>query len=362
MTTHEPGPPDDVNAPGDGADATQRRRQLVNLSLERRPSLSLDRLHAVLVTFNLDTDDDILIGDLTCLGYSVADGTVVPARDDAEGTGRRREGVPEGDGPEEHQVRGAGGDGGGGGLRHALRSRPRAAALVATALVAVVVIGLVILLPRDDGEDAQEVATDATAGVTAKERPVVAPRGPGSDPRLASADAREDFNRPSGPLGSSLATGEWTVVRGTWAIVDGRATVDRGDEPLTLATIELGTADVRAQVTVTDASRASGLAFRVVDEANYWLWTIAPDFATFVLTQVKGGEATVIGNSGLTSTKPGSTLGVHADGKRIELLANGAVVKRFDDDAATPGTRIGLATMGRGPAATFDDLIFQRAP
>jgi hypothetical protein len=338
VTTSDPGPREGVNAPGDAAELTEKRRQLVSLSLERRPSLTLDRLRAVLVSFNLDADDETLVADLDSIGYDIADGTVI-RRGDREYAGEERDDIHEDDEPQ----------------RGALGSRSREAAIAAAVLVAVIVIGLVLLLPRDDG--GTDLAADGTTEPTAKQDTPVAPAGPGSDPKLAAATDRDDFNRPDGPLGD-----DWVPVRGTWSIVNGEATVERGDEQLTLATFELGTSDVRAQVTVPNASKASGLAFRIVDDANYWLWTIAPDFATFTLTRVEDGKPTVIGNSGITITRPGATLGINATGTTVELLANGAVVKKVEDDTAAPGTQIGLATIGAGPTATFDDLIFQRGP
>lgn len=229
--------------------------------------------------------------------------------------------------------------------------------LVASGIAIVVLLACVLVgaaVVRDGGGDAEASPPPETTTT------VAAPDGPGEDLTLVDAFDGSDTFDGEGPLTEVEGLGPWTEARGTWRQEGGRATVTGGSEGgLNLATVDVGTPDVRAQVTLRDPDAGAALAFRVTDEDDYWLWAVVPGYATVVAYQVIDGVAHDRGNSGLTSLGSQVTLGVSAVGPLVELLVNGAVVLTLRDPGAA-GDALGLGTAVDIQDASFEQVTVRR--
>ena len=121
-----------------------------------------------------------------------------------------------------------------------------------------------------------------------------------------------------------------------------------GGGALALSHVELGTPDVRAQVTLPTAAKASGLASQW-STTRRWLWTISPDPGHLHPGEGAGtAQPTSLGDSD-DQHQPAPRSVCHAVGPTIELLANGVVVLTVVDDAPVRGTRCGIGAIGTGP-------------
>ena len=127
------------------------------------------------------------------------------------------------------------------------------------------------------------------------------------------------------------------------------------------AYVDTGSVDLSAEVVLPDAVAGAGLAFRVVDDRNFWLWAPALTRGSFTLVHVDDGFPRVVASSDQVGTGDGVVIGVHAHGPTLELLVNASVVLTAVDDAPA-GTGAGLGVRAvTTRAATFDDLTLTPA-
>lgn len=349
--------PTDPQPEAPSAAATEARRDLIELALRRRPEMGPAEVRKVLGALGEPVDAATLAADLRARGIEVvyrADGTEVlhatrPAGDDllvapvARG-GARTPWSAAGTGATP--------------LAH-----PGVIAAVALGVVLLIVSIALVLAGDGDEETTAGTVPLAQAGPTTTTVPVrVAPTGPGADPALADGgDATDDFVRTGDGLGELDGVGPWAIGRGAWATTDGTAVLSQADPAgASVAWFDAGTPDLRAEVTLTDLVSGAGLAFRVVDADDLWLWVVSPDLATVGLVRVEGGVARAVANAGIVVQEPGMTIGVHLAGPTIELLANGVVVLTATDDSPTTGTGLGLGALTDIAPARFDDLTFRR--
>ncbi len=352
--------------PGADEVSDAERRRGIELVLDQRPEIDLDDLQRILAKVGIEVDTDTLVADLDALGFDVDD----PIDDD----------VPEIDleDPTEDEV---------GDEHDAFADRPsflsppprsddeddedddgpgdgawsRQSLLIAAGVVVLVIVVAVFLAGGgDDGGDDEttdgptttQTATaggDGGATTAGPTEPVeVAPVGPGSDPALEVPETRtDDFER--GEIGDFPDVATWELLSGEWANTDGNLDATGVPEDgFAVAAIDVGSGDVRAQVQVDRRASRSGIAFRIVDERNFFVWTTVPEYATNLLFQVVDGEATPVADSGLTATGDGlPALGINLVGTKAELLNDGVVVATYEGLPAAegPSTRIGVAAL-----------------
>lgn len=370
----------------EGADApievsTAERRRGIELVLDRQPEIDLDELQRILAKVGIVVDTDTLVGDLDALGYDVDDDTagapgeespVVVAEDgrddedDVDAFADRRPSFaapPPRDGADDDDDDDLDDEG----------TWTRQSLLIAGAVVLVVIVVAVFLATAggddDDGEDtttgggsdapATAQAGSADATTTGPTEPVrVAPVGPGSDPALDVPETRtDDFER--GEVGDFPDIATWELLSGDWTNTDGNLdlTAAPTDGPA-VAGFDVGSGDVRAQVQVDRRASRSGLAFRIVDDRNFFVWATVPEYATTILFHVVDGEAQPVADSGLTQTGDGlPALGVNLVGDRAELFHDGVVVATYDGIGPADGaTRIGVAALpGTSELPLFDE-------
>lgn len=344
-------------APGRAMNGEDRRR-IVELAASRRPDLHLEALHAMLLELGVDVDTDTLVADLDALGYEVE----APPDHDAAAP-RPGEADPVA-------------DGGAGAVAHVeptsagWRAHPSVLVAVAVAVVALLAVA-VLALTGDDGDDEAEVRTsgstapestsDSTAEVSSTTEVRTSPAGDGLDPGLVRPGvAKDEFARPGPELGEVPGIGEWQAPVGGWTVTDEQLVLAEPEpEEASLALFDPGSGDVRAQVRLRRRGEGSGLAFRVRDEQNFFLWATAPYFGIVVLLEVVDGERTVLLDSGLAPTTDGMpSLGVNIVGSTVELLFQGAVSATYDDLPPVEGReRIGLGMVGGVEQPIFDDLL-----
>jgi hypothetical protein len=340
------------------AAATEARRDLIELALRRRPEMGPAEVRKVLGALGEPVDPATLAADLRARGIEVvyrADGTEVlhatrPADDSVLAAPVARGGGPRA--PWSAAGTGA-----------APLAHPGVIAAVALGIVLLIVSVALVLAGDGDDEVTPGTAPLTQAGPTTTTAPVrVAPTGPGADPALADGgDATDDFTRIGDGLGELDGVGPWAIGRGAWATADGAAVLGQADAAgSSVAWFDAGTPDLRAEVTLPELVSGAGLAFRVVDADDLWMWVVSPDLATVGLVRVEGGVATAVANAGIVVQEPGMTIGVHLAGPTIELLANGVVVLTATDDSPATGTGLGLGALPDIAPARFDDLTFRR--
>jgi hypothetical protein len=378
-----------VRPQGAGEVTAAERRRGIALVLDRQPEIDLDELQRILGRVGITVDTATLLEDLDALGYDVDDeepeedgraddpaGIPGPDRVVLEEDERGGLGEVDAFADEEPRPRRApiGGDDEGD-----EEDAPddgvwsRQSLVIAAAVVVVVIIVAVFLAGGndDDGTETTDGGTGsdlATAGggaageTTAPTGPtepvVVAPVGPGSDPALEVPETRtDDFER--GDIGDFPDVGTYEVLGGEWTNTDGNLDLAAAADPIALIAVDPGVGDLRAQVQVDRRASRSGLAFRIVDAENFFVWTTVPEFATNILFQVVDGEAERIADSGLTTTGDGlPALGINITGTTVELLNDGVVVATYDGLPPADGaTRIGLAALDESDALPlFDEL------
>ena len=229
---------------------------------------------------------------------------------------------------------------------------------IAAVVVFLVVVGIVVF-GGGGGSDGDGTTLPKSSTTAPASGPPKAARGPGSDPDLApGTDPTDRFARTGAGLGAFPNLGAWVVGRGVWATANGHAALLKADPAgPNLVSVADVSADVEAQVTVVTPVGGAGIAFRVVDADNFWLWTVTPGYGTATLVRVEGGKVSLVGNSGITLVRPGVVVGVHASGGTVELLANGVVVKTVTDPSPNPGAGVGVGTVGKASGAVFDDMV-----
>ncbi|HEX7130945.1 MAG TPA: hypothetical protein VF228_00125 [Iamia sp.] len=374
------------------------RRRGIELVLDRQPEIDLDELQRILARVGIVVDTDTLVEDLDALGFDVDDDPAEAAGEPPAGPSLEKDvdgdeaaeddaevEVEDAEDPEAApaDIDEAGeADGEADAFAEpAAERRPsfvlpppgadddevpvegswsRQSMMVVAAVVVVVIIVAVFLAggSDDDGEDTTTGDGDTTETVqadggteatpTIPTEPVkVAPEGPGSDPALDVPETRtDDFER--GDIGDFPDVGTWELLSGEWANTDGNLEVTGvPDDGFAVAAVDVASADVRAQVQVDRRSSRSGIAFRIVDERNFYIWCTVPEYATNILFEVVDGTATPVADSGLTATGDGQpALGVNLVGDRAELLNDGILVATYDGiGTGEVPTRIGVAAL-----------------
>lgn len=233
--------------------------------------------------------------------------------------------------------------------------------LVAIGVVVLVVVVVASALLRSPDPTADEAGSQQGESAA----PQYAPTGPGSDPALDGDDVlRDSFERSGEPgeLGDFPDVGPWVTGRGAWAVSGGILQLSNGETTApNVAWVDPGATDLRAQVTLTEPEKGAGLAFRIQDADNFWLWLVVPEYSTVALVRVEDAEAEVIDNPGLVAMRPGMTVGVHLVGSTIELLAQGVVVMTVEDADPPQGTGLGVGVAIGETTAAFSELAFVRA-
>ncbi|HXH56156.1 hypothetical protein [Iamia sp.] len=368
---------------GDG----EERRRAIEMVLERRPDMDFEELLDILGELGIETDEPTLVADLNALGYDVDEAdTAEDAQDPADvamvagATAGGREAAPSGavrpdpapsatgpsalggtdafaDGPEPVAAQGRG---------FARSANPTVVVAVAVVVVALLIAGFLALSGGDDDETAAEEGDDPTAEApptTAAVPQRVAPAGPGSDPALAGDELRgDDFEREGPGLGDFPGVGPWEALGGEWQLAEGRVSLTGPSQEVgNVVVFDSANADVRAQVLLVSPTNTSGLAFRVQDEGDFYLWGTAPEFGSIALSHVVDGVSEVLVDSGLADSGGGMpTLGIHIVGSTVELLHEGVVAGTYDDLPPAEGrTRIGLGMAAGDGNPVFDDVAFK---
>lgn len=173
-----------------------------------------------------------------------------------------------------------------------------------------------------------------------------------------------DRDDSTSALGSMPAGPSWQAASGTWGIAGGEAFVSHpapGDGP-DLAVVRPPVADGTVQVRMARGARQAGLIFRYRNPSDYWALVAAPDYATWVVVRIAGGEQTVVANSGVASTGDGTTIGVRLRGGDVDVMIDGKVTTTVNTGAADGADMVGMVANGPdGAVARFDDFAITPA-
>lgn len=230
--------------------------------------------------------------------------------------------------------------------------------LLLIGLVVLVMVGVVVFLAINSNNDTK--STDPPAAPTAPAlgggdpgpangSPPETTPDPGTDPDLDDpATVVDDFDRADGPLGTFPGGSVWTDQVGKIGIEKGSARTAEVDQDsnLQLATIEVGSADVTAEVRLPSPVDRAGLAIRVASPDRFIGLFATSDYGTYTLARFENGELddkNIIGNTDLTGVSVGDVIGLRAKGSKIEVLTNGTVRNSFDDPKLEiDGTGVGV--------------------
>ncbi|HMJ78320.1 MAG TPA: hypothetical protein VK507_20225, partial [Iamia sp.] len=341
----------------------EERRRGIEMVLDHRPAIDLGELQALLAKAGVEVDATTLVEDLDALGYDVDDEPVDPDVEDEALVDDVDDEVVEPAGPdvvvlESEDVVPAEDDDG-----HRPGRRLGTMVVLAAAAVVLLVILVVVFVSDGDGDGGDDVAVTepgdtsvAQAGGTSAPDtadttpPPIAPEGPGSDPALDVPETlTDDFERAD--IGDFPGLATWELLSGDWANTDGNLDViGVPEDGLAVAAFEVDSGDIRAQVQVDRPAARAGIAFRVVDGANLFVWAPVPEIGSIILYEVVDGVATGVADAGFVEPGDGMpALGINLVGDRAELLRDGVVVATYDSlPPAEAPTRIGVAVLDGG--------------
>jgi len=177
--------------------------------------------------------------------------------------------------------------------------------------------------------------------------------GPALPKLHSSAGVVDTFARQASTVSLGVADSgqRWTAVAGTWGRGLGAAYLARPSASgMSLAVIEMGASDGLVRATQVTSGAGAGLAFRYVDDSNYWWVESRPETATWLVEKVVDGKRAAIGDVGPARTDAGTTVSVLLRGSTIEVFVDGIRRRTVVDPDLDHGTKVGFA--GDGPAAT----------
>lgn len=214
------------------------------------------------------------------------------------------------------------------------------------ALVAVAVAGVLIASATRDDDDSSSTVT----------------AGSGAPEYVGIFGSTESFERPDNrtDLGEFVGQRPWQVDAGTWGIDDNSAYVSEPGDARNFAVVGLGRGDGGAQVRMPQVVAGSGLAFRYRGPFNYWAVVAVPDFATWNVVKVVDGKQEVVDNTGPESpVRNGTTIAVRLAGETIDVIVDGRVRVRIQDDTFSDAGKVGMTTPkgDDGMLARFDDFV-----
>jgi hypothetical protein len=109
-----------------------------------------------------------------------------------------------------------------------------------------------------------------------------------------------------------------------------------------LALVDLGSADGIVQTTILAPQPRSGLAFRCRNLDNCWRLEVVVGYGTWNVYKVVNGDVSTVGNLGVVSTAPGTTVSVAMHGSRLVFFVNGVERRTIDDGAFSNEHQAGL--------------------
>jgi hypothetical protein len=176
--------------------------------------------------------------------------------------------------------------------------------------------------------------------------------GPALSKLRSSAGVVDTFARQ--PSKVSLGTADsgqpWAAVAGTWGRSAGTAYLARpSPSGESVAVVDMGASDGLVQATQVTAGSSAGLAFRYVDNSNFWWIESRPEIATWDVEKLVNGKLMVIGDVGPARTDAGTTVSVLFRGPTIEVFVDGSLRRTVVDPDLQHAVRVGFA--GRGPEA-----------
>ena len=364
------------------------RRWIISVAVSSRPDMTVEALTAVLAESGFVVTGRELGADLTALGYEVVDdpdGTAtiralpgVAAAPDPDGTPTVADGAATPAGGAAAAA--AAGDGGAdaaatdptyGNILGLPSSdgptRPLLLIGVGVVVVVAIIVGLIIALGGGDKKDG-----DTVAGGTTTPPAVTTPGGkatlrklvPMALPGLAGGTVvRSGFDTDSADSLGKFGTGEWQALNGKWSVQKGKAVMVSPATGVqgTLALAPVQAADLILNLHVPPENTATGLAFRVKDDKNFWMLLVSRKYNTLSLLRVVNGKPSQVSDAGLLQLpRVDLSIGIKAQGNSITgYVVGNAVIQSVDPGGATAGKGFGLAVGTKATKGVFDDVVFK---
>jgi hypothetical protein len=161
---------------------------------------------------------------------------------------------------------------------------------------------------------------------------------------------QDTFKRTAQALGKADTGQTWIEAQGSWATGGGNASVWVAAPTSSIAVLDAGQTTGTLEVTFATVVKGSGAVFRYRDTRNYWRIFAVPEYATWNLVKVTDGKEEFLGNTGLTDTKPGTTIVVSLRGTQVDVAINNALGLSVFDTYLDGSSGVGL--MASGDATT----------
>ncbi len=149
-----------------------------------------------------------------------------------------------------------------------------------------------------------------------------------------------------GPGLGTAATGQrWGTPAGLWgAGPDGARLEIAAPTGSSYALIRTNRGTGTVDVTAATVAKGAGLAFRCKTPLDCWTLTAVPEFGTWKVTKILGGNPTDLGNIGTTPVGAGTQLRVATSADAVEISVNGVLARRIEDRDLDDASRAGLVT------------------
>ncbi len=174
---------------------------------------------------------------------------------------------------------------------------------------------------------------------------------------LSRSDATvyDDFSRARvADLGTTPTGQPWRSISGRWSVEPGMAAPSSpaSGRP-SLALVDLGAADGIVQATFLAPQNRSGLAFRCRDLDNCWQVEAVLGYGTWNVFRTVDGKVKALGNLGIVSNAPETTVSVKMAGDQLTFYVDGVKQRTITDAALSTEQGAGLVVEpGQFAAAT----------
>jgi hypothetical protein len=159
------------------------------------------------------------------------------------------------------------------------------------------------------------------------------------------ASIADRFDRAdASSLGTTPSGESWRELRGGWSIVDREAaSTQPSRHDTSIAIVDAGHAEGVVQATVIVPQGGTGIAFRCRDADNCWFIEAAVGYGTWNVSKVLDGKRSDLGNVGIASTDPGTTVSVRMVDDRLTFFVNGRRVRQITDADLAGEQGVGLS-------------------
>jgi hypothetical protein len=220
----------------------------------------------------------------------------------------------------------------------------RNGAIVAGVAAAAVILVGAIVIGSGDGKSSSSSGVPAAASAAAG----------GKCAQYDVLSAMHAFNRPDNPtsIGTTDNLQSWTTENATFGLTGKQAFVaKRTSGEAAQAVVKMDAGDGTVCADIAGVSPDTGVIFRWQDPSNYWRVTAVPKVATWNITKVENGVATIVANTGVARVSDGTVISVRLLGPQIRVYVDAKLAKTIQSPFLASARYAGIVAAGPGSAA-----------